>query len=458
MAKASDVRVLEVDLDYRTDRLRTPLKFGDVVVRESTSLLVRASVENGAGGEGEGLGSMPLACEWAFPSQAVERNLKLEAMKLVAERYSKMLVEEGARGKRMHPIDWFVRFEGEVPRLARGASRELELEEELPLLAALVAISPIDAALHDGFGKANGICSYDGYGPEHMSHDLSFYLGRGFEDKYISDYIRSSYSEEMPVFHLVGGLDPLTREEAPSSLTPDGFPTSLEDWVKRDGVFCFKVKLRGDDVEWDVRRTREVAEVAASSLRELGRGEFYLSADSNEMHPSPEAVLEYLRRLRREAPEAFERVLYLEQPVSRDLAGHGLDMSEVARVKMVLADEGVTDLRSFDLAMGLGWSGVALKTCKCHSSALLLVAKAEGVGVPYSVQDLTCPGLALVHSAGLSARTNPIKGFEYNARQYLPFAFPEVQERYPEVFRVRDGVVRTGCLNGRPGLGLSAED
>ena len=129
-------------------------------------------------------------------------------------------------------------------------------------------------------------------------------------------------------------------------------------------------------------------------------------------------------------------------------------LKKVAKIKPVLADEGVTDLESFELALRLGWSGVALKACKWHTSSLLYVAKMEHYGIPYSIQDLTCPGLALVHSASLAARTNPIKGFEYNARQYLPFAYKEIQERHQSLFQVKDGKVRTESLQP-VGLGFS---
>jgi L-alanine-DL-glutamate epimerase-like enolase superfamily enzyme len=451
MSKDSDIRPVEIDFEYRSFRLRTPLKFGSVVVEESTSLLVTTVVKNRNGEKAEGLGSMPLACEWAFPSHVESHENKLEAMKLVAERYGKLLVEE-AGNRYMHPIDWFVKYEDEIARITRRVSSELRLKEELPILASLVAVSPIDASMHDGFGKVNKICSYDGYGPKYVDHDLSFYLGERFKGKYIADYIKPEYSSEIPVFHLVGGLDKLRSEEDPDE--SDGLPASLEEWIEKEGVFCFKIKLKGSDVEWDVKRTKDVAETVAETLGKKGVRNFYLSVDSNEMHPSPEAVLEYLLKTRKAAPEAFEKILYVEQPVSRDLASHMFNMRKVAEVKPVLADESVTGLESFDLAMRLGWSGVALKTCKCHSSILLLVSKAEELGVPYSIQDLTCPGLSLVHSAGFAARTNPILGVEYNARQYLPSAFKEVQERFPEIFEVRQGKIRTGCLNQTIGLGF----
>ncbi len=453
MNKNSDIRPVDINFEYKSYRLRTPLKFGSVVVKESTSLLVTAVVKNREGKKSEGLGSMPLACEWAFPSLEETHERKLEAMKLVAERYRKLLAKE-AEGKFLHPIDWFIKCEEEIPRITRSVSSELKLKEELPILASLVAVSPIDASLHDGFGKVNSICSYDGYGPKYVDHDLSFYLGEKFRNKYITDYIKPEYSSEIPIFHLVGGLDELRRDEAGSE-EPDGLPVSLEEWIEKDGIFCFKIKLKGNDIDWDVGRTREVTETIVESLKKRGEKAFYMSVDSNEMHPSPEAVLEYLRRVKMEVPEAFKRILYVEQPVSRDLTRNMFNMKEVAKVKPVLADEGVTDLRSFDLAIDLNWSGVALKTCKCHSSTLLLAAKAGGLGIPYSVQDLTCPGLALVHSAGFAARTNPIMGVEYNARQYLPFAFKDTQERFPEIFNVKNGKIRTGCLNGKIGLGLS---
>ncbi|MGB9758482.1 MAG: enolase C-terminal domain-like protein [Thermoproteota archaeon] len=455
MAKDSDIRTLEINFEYKTYKLRTPLKFGSVVVDKSTSLIVKVTVENRLGEEAEGLGSMPLAHEWAFPSPEVRSEKKLEAMKLVAESYGKLLTSESNNGKYLHPIDWFVKLEEEIPKITKKASQDLKLEEQLPILASLVAISPIDASLHDGFGKVNKICSYDGYSAKYVSNDLSFYLGSRFKGKYISDYIKPKYSSELPVFHLVGGLDKLWKDEVSSEEAKNTLPLSLEEWIEREGLFCFKIKLRGNDIEWDVNRTKEVTEVIVESLKKQGKKEFYLSVDSNEMHPSPEAVLEYLRRIKKEVPLAFERMLYIEQPVSRNLNKYMFNMKEVANVKPVLADEGVTDIKSFDLAINLGWSGIALKTCKTHSAALLLVAKAEEFKIPYSVQDLTCPGLALVHSAGFAARTNPIMGFEYNARQYLPFAFAEIQKKYPEVFKVKEGKVKTEILNDTVGLGLS---
>ena len=451
----SDIRVLSFECFFRTDKFRVPLKFGNVIVDASTSFIVKATVENKKGEVAEGWGAMPLVDKWAFPDPKVSHEKKVEAMKEIGVRTCRML-EKTASKEYAHPIDIMMKNKPEILKIAKNVDKDLKLEIPMPILGVLVATSPIDAALHDAFGRVNEISSYEGYGREYMDHDLSFYLGEEFRGKYISDYLRPSYVKELPVFHLVGALDKLTRDEVDASDPKDGLPVSLEEWIERDGIFCLKVKLSGVDIDWDVKRTKAVAEIAQEILKRKGRDRFYLSVDSNEMNASPEVTLEYLRKLKKESPLAFNSLLYLEQPTERDLRRHMFSMHKISEVKPVLADEGITDLESFELALKLGWSGVAIKACKWHSSSLLYIAKMEHLGIPYSIQDLTCPGLALVHSASLAARTHPIMGFEYNARQYLPFAYPEIQKRHETLFKVKDGKVRTDTLQPH-GLGFSIE-
>jgi len=451
----SDIRILKLEPYLRTDEFRVPLKFGSVVVTDSTSLIVKATVENKKGNVAEGWGAMPLMDKWAFPDPRVSHEKKFEAMKEIGIRTCKML-EKTAGKDYAHPIDIMLGNKEEIFKIAKKVDKELKLEVPMPDLGVLVSTSPIDAAIHDAFGRVNNISSYEGYSRKYMEHDLSFYLGEEFRGRYISDYLQPSFAKELPIFHLVGALDKLTKDEVDASDPKDGLPVSLEEWIERDGVFCLKVKLSGTNIDWDVERTKTVAELAHEILKEKGRDKFFLSVDSNEMNPNPEATLEYLRKLKRSSPLAFNNLLYLEQPTERDLSRHMFSMKKVAEIKPVLADEGVTDLESFELALKLGWSGVAVKACKWHSSGLLYISKMEHLGIPYSIQDLTCPGLALVHSASLAARSNPIKGFEYNARQYLPFAYPEIQKRHETLFKVRDGKVSTETLQPL-GLGFSIE-
>ena len=448
----SDVKPRNVAVRFHFEPFRAPLKFGAVTMEGLTYCFVDVEVEDKRGRTAVGAGAMPLADMWAFPSPRVPHELRKSAMREVSVRFARQV--EGY-GKFAHPVDIFWELEGELAGMGREVSREMGLAEELPFLALLVSVSAVDAALHDAFGKVNDICSYDGYGREFMEHDLGYYLGDAFRGKYIGDYIQGEYLPELPVFHLVGGLDVLIREEVPLDTPQDELPNSLEEWVERDGLFCLKVKLRGKDLDWDVERTLEVARVAREVRRRMGWDDrLYLSVDTNEQCESPKYMVEYLHRVRERDPRTFEEVLYLEQPTERNLSLHRWDMRELLALKPVIIDESLTTLEDYCLARELGWSGIALKTCKCHSSALLFVALAEEEGVSYTVQDLTLYGTALVHSVGFAARIRTLMGVESNGCQYhKPDAFPEVQRLYPGIMRRRDGKVRTESI-GKVGLGL----
>ncbi len=442
----SDVRVVEVQPEFTHEIARTPLKFGAVVMDRVTFFRCRVVVENGRGQTAEGFGGIFLADFWGFPSKVVPHEQRDQAMRLVAERYCQTIADYGQFA---HPIAIFMEHEQALREINRAVCQELGLAEQMPFLGALICAAPVDAAIHDAFGNVNGICSYDGYGPEFMDWDLSRYLGPEFRGKYPAQYIRDHFLPEIPVFHLVGGLDKLTESEVDESDPQDGRPNSLEAWIRQDGVFCLKVKLRGNDMEWDLERTLAVHEIGVRELEKLGRNELYMSLDTNEQCHTPEYMIELLQRLRERSPQAFDDVLYIEQPTERDLCARRFDMRPLGKLKPVIVDESLTDLESFELARELGWTGIALKTCKGHSADLLFVAKASEAGMPYTVQDLTNPSLALIHSVGLAARLYTIKGVEANSRQFFPESTrPGEREVHGAIFNVRNGVARTASLQG----------
>jgi L-alanine-DL-glutamate epimerase-like enolase superfamily enzyme len=215
------------------------------------------------------------------------------------------------------------------------------------------------------------------------------------------------------------------------------------------------VKLRGTDLEWDVERTLAVHRIGRDGLGE--DAELHLTADTNEQCDSPEYIIEYLQRIRERSPDCYDRILYIEQPTERDMSARRHDMRGLAVLKPVIVDESLTDLESFDLAIQLGWSGIALKTCKGHSADLVFASRAKEMGIPYAVQDLTNPGLALFHSVGLGARLYTIMGVEANSRQFFPDATSEAEKRiHGGIFKLTDGRAGTASLQGS-GLGYQME-
>ena len=117
-------------------------------------------------------------------------------------------------------------------------------------------------------------------------------------------------------------------------------------------------------------------------------------------------MVELLHRLRETAPDVYDALLLVKQPTERDLTAHRFDMRELAALKLTIIDESLTSLADLEPALELGWSGVALKACKCQSIELLIAAWADVHGIDITVQDLTCPGIALLQSVGLTARLN----------------------------------------------------
>src|SRR5439155_20737274 len=129
-------------------------------------------------------------------------------------------------------------------------------------------------------------------------------------------------------------------------------------------------------------------------------------------------------------------------------------MHEAAKLRPVVIDESLIDLESLLLARDKGYTGAALKACKGQSQSLLMAAAARKLGMFLCVQDLTCPGASLLHSAGLAAHVPGVAAIEANARQYVPAANRPWEERFPGIFHVTEGTMQTGVLTG-PGPGAA---
>ena len=192
-----------------------------------------------------------------------------------------------------------------------------------------------------------------------------------------------------------------------------------------------KIKLAGDDLPWDVDRVLSVERVAAEAQATRGCTAWHYSADFNEKCANVEYVLDFLAKIGERSPAALERLQYIEQPTHRDLRANPENrMHRAAEIKPIVIDESLVDLESLLLSREMGYSGVALKTCKGHSGALLMAAAAQKYGMFLCVQDLTCPGASFLHSASLAARIPGVAAIEGNA----PAVLPSRQQRVGRAF------------------------
>lgn len=450
MAKPTDIRIVDIAATTERYAYRAPVKFGGRVVTDAVIFNVVLEVETRSGRRGRGYGSMPMGNIWAWPSTKLTPDETLRAMLALAER---VVAEAGQYSGEGHPLEIAQDLASTYAKLADEVAGKMSLPEPIPRLAQLVAASPVEAALFDAQGKALGENSYNLLGPDFVNTDLSTYLNEEFAGEFLDLYTLRHPKPRMPLYHLVGALDPLTPADV-SQPIGDGLPETLGEWVLFNGLTHLKVKLAGDDLSWDVERMLTVEKVTAEAQQKRGCRQWWYSADFNERCASVDYVLEFLAKVRERSPEAFERLQYLEQPTHRDLAAHPENkMHQAARIKPVVIDESLVDFESLLLARELGYSGVALKACKGHSEALLAAAAAQKYHMFLCVQDLTCPGASFLHSASLSARIPGVAAIEGNARQYCPAANRGWEDAYPGMFRITDGTVATEVLSG-PGLGF----
>jgi L-alanine-DL-glutamate epimerase-like enolase superfamily enzyme len=446
----SDIRILDVRHSFEDYKYRTPYQFGGRSVDQVTLLNVDVRVVTSSGKEAAGFGSMPLGNAWSFLSQVVTYDQSLEGMKQLA---GKVRTITAGYTRPSHPIDINHELEPEYLKAAAEVSRTLKLAEPIPKLCTQVTASAFDAALHDAFGKANGINCYLSYGPQYMTHDLSYYLGPEFRGEFLDRYVLKRPVPSIFLYHSIGASDPIVEQDIKRRIG-DGLPETLPEWIERDQLTHFKIKLNGADLKADVERVVSIERAAAETQRRLGIPQWKYCCDFNERCKDVGYLMSFLDQIKQRSPEVLTRLQYIEQPTARDLkANLNNRMHAAAKIVPVVIDESLVDLESFHLSRKLGYSGVALKVCKGQSHAVLMAAAGQKYKSFLCVQDLTCPGASLVHSASLASHIPGVFTIEANSREYVPSANEKWKEKFPSIFSIKGGKLGTATLTG-PGLGV----
>jgi L-alanine-DL-glutamate epimerase-like enolase superfamily enzyme len=444
------IRIVDVSHSYEDFRYRTPIKFGGVALDRVTILNVTMTIEHADGRRGAaGFGSMPLGNVWSFPSRVLTYDDTLGVMKRIADAIPPRLMERKEAG---HPIEISMAAEHALIELGSRIGTAMNLAEKVPPLCTMVVASAFDAALHDAYGKSHGRSAYHTLGREYLPRDLGTFLGAEFADEWLDQYIAPDPVPTLPLYHLIGALDPLEERDIKKPVG-DGLPETLPQWIERDGLTHLKIKLNGDDLSWDVDRVVRVDRLSEATQARRRVTEWHYSLDFNERCENVGYLLEFLHRVKEQTPRGFDRIAYIEQPTARDLAANRHNvMHEASKLKPVVIDESLLNLETLQLAREMGYTGAALKACKGQSQSLLLAAAARKYGMFLCVQDLTCAGASLIHSAGLAAHVPGVSAIESNARQYIPDANAPWAARFPGIFTITDGQMRTGEITG-PGLG-----
>jgi L-alanine-DL-glutamate epimerase-like enolase superfamily enzyme len=451
MAKLTDVRPVAAAVYFLPIKTRMPLKFGPEITTEVTCARIRVTVADAQGHRAEGWGETPLSVQWVWPS-LLSYEERHQALRKLTARIAEAWVTTPADPG--HPIELADRFlEGFLPDvLDEFNDAERPGTEPVPWLGALVCASAFDLAVHDAYGVLLEVPTYETYNAQFMNVDLEDYLEPAeganvvFAGRYPEDFLVRPHPREIPAWHLVGGKDPIDPSELTGAEPDDGYPVLLEDWIRRDGLKCLKVKLKGDDAVWDYDRLIRVGQIA------VAEGVNWLTADFNCTVQEPAYVNAILDRLLLEHPWLYGMMLYVEQPFPYDLEAHRIDVHGVSARKPLFMDESAHDWRLVRLGRSLGWTGVALKTCKTQTGALLSLCWAKAHNMTLMVQDLSNPMLAQIPHVLLAAYAGTIMGVESNGMQFYPAASGPEAAIHPGLFRRREGLLDLSTIQG-PGLG-----
>jgi len=424
---------------------RVPLKFGPETLTHVTCARVRMRIEGAHGRTAEGWGETPLSVQWVWPG-GLSYEERHEALKVFTLRLAEAWAEFKTAG---HPIEVGHAFTADVlPGLLNEFNRRRVGREPMPWLAALVCCSAFDIAFHDAYGQLHDVDIYQTYNASFMPHDLSRYLTPAdgtkvsFTGAYPADFLVMPRRNRLPAWHLVGGKDLIDPAECDGSEPNDGYPVLLADWIDRDGLKCLKVKLRGNDAGWDYDRLVRVGRIG------IEHGVDWLTTDFNCTVTDPAYVNDILDRLLVEHPRIYGMILYVEQPFPYELETNQIDVHSVSARKPLFMDESAHDWHLIRLGRTLGWTGVALKTCKTQTGALLSLCWAKAHGMTLMVQDLTNPMLAQIPHVLLAAHAGTIMGVETNSMQFYPDASLPEEKVHPGVYKRRNGQVDLSTIGG----------
>jgi L-alanine-DL-glutamate epimerase-like enolase superfamily enzyme len=386
--------IRHAQVEFISQKLLRPMQISKGLITEVTE--ARATVQVRVDGrEGMGRGSIFLSDLWAWPEPVLTHDQRDQKLRRLCLHMAKALPEAG--GKPAHPLEVGLRLHD---RLAHHLPAGFE---DVPLLASAMCLSPFDAAIHDATGQALNRSAFDFYRqPDEIPAADHMFPGQGAIAA-IRELFQSPRME-LPAWLCVGKNDDLQADVAPA--------------IRKRNYRHFKLKVLGRDNAEDVARCIETYRKA----RVCGVGSPRLSIDSNEANPDAASVLDFLRQLQAADVGTFDAVMYLEQPTGRDILRHAYDWREVSKLKPVLLDEGLTRFVVLPEAKAQGWSGLALKTCKGHSFALVAGAWARQNRMVLSLQDLTNPGFSAIHAALFAAFVPTINGIELNSPQYAPSA------------------------------------
>ncbi|MCB1066311.1 MAG: hypothetical protein KDN20_25760 [Verrucomicrobiae bacterium] len=299
-----------------------------------------------------------------------------------------------------------------------GNIMQIGAERDHEALTASFASAFIERALIDAICRAsdNPLWSAIKQGqvdfhPESVHPEL-----KGYE---IAKHLPSRPRTQFLIRHTVGLSDPLTNADI-SERVDDGEPESLEEFAKRDGLRYFKVKISGNPEE-DIARLRKIWEVIPKTPQTA------VTLDGNEAYRDLGAFAGFVDHLEAEAPGLFDHLLFIEQPLTRELTLDPASKPWIAKIsakKSLVIDEADGELSAFRDAHAIGYAGTSHKNCKGFYKSLMNRAlchfyeNRDGADVFLTGEDLSLMPIVPLHQDFAALGVLGIEHCERNGHHY----------------------------------------
>ncbi|MGH7143221.1 MAG: mandelate racemase [Planctomycetota bacterium] len=362
--------ILEHRLHFRLAQARLPFHFGVMTLKEAWQVTLVVTIEDAQGRRAQGVAGDTLAPRWF--DKDLSRSIPQNLLDLVdaADAAGAAFTAEAK------PLTLFERW-----RPAYNAAFAASRASGRPDLVGSYGAALFERALWSALCRLTGQpfhavlrANLGGLVISGLHPDVP-----GLADFTPADLLPTEPRRRIVLRHTVGGADPLTRADDCAGDPADGRPYTLEENIRRFGLYAFKLKIFGR-LEEDLARLGAIARVLDATVPAPTPGRlaldpaaaaapYFVTIDGNESYADFAAVEEIVARLRADpALKNFCRaILFIEQPLNRAVSFDPVHRAAIARLnsfKPIVIDEADQNLDSFRQAADLGYRGVSAKNCK----------------------------------------------------------------------------------------------
>src|SRR5699024_190713 len=174
--RESDVRVVAAQARFHDVALEPPFVISGRPMTHVTAVTVHLQVRSRDGSTAEGTGAGMLSVPWSWPASALDLGMRDAVMRELVRRLAAQAVTPAVGDPLRLWSPLYEQLDDLLAQQARAAGAGI-----IPRLAGLLALGPVDNALHDAWSRAAGLPLASMYTAAHLREDLHRHgaLGRG---------------------------------------------------------------------------------------------------------------------------------------------------------------------------------------------------------------------------------------------------------------------------------------